>query len=177
MVVYHFAYDLVTFAGWELDVFNGGWKLLARASLTLFLIVSGMSQALSHKAKGPSIRWKRFGQIAAAAALVSIGTYVMDPSSYVVFGVLHLIAVSVLLLPCFARFKFWNTLIGIVIMIVPFILHSSSFILIPFGFPPAGFETVDYVPLIPWFGVMAPGPSGREPRPDQRIRPRPRPRF
>ena len=57
MVFYHLAYDLVTFAGWELDVFSGGWKMLARASLTLFLILSGMSQALSHKAKGPEIRW------------------------------------------------------------------------------------------------------------------------
>ena len=88
---------------------------------------------------------------------MSIGTYVMDPDSYVRFGVLHLIAVSVLLLPFFARFQFWNVLIGMGLVMLeifsPFIPLHSAF-LIPFGFPQVGFETVDYVPMIPWFGVI-----------------------
>lgn len=157
MVTYHAAYDLAQFYGWAIDVFAGGWWLLARTSLILFLIVSGISYALSHRSKGTHLRWKRWLQVAGAAALVSVATYVMDPNTFVVFGVLHLIAVSALVLPFFARMKFWNIVIGSIVMMIPFILHPSSFILIPLGFPPADFTTVDYVPLIPWFGVVLVG--------------------
>ncbi len=157
MVVYHAIYDLAELHGWNVDVFTGGWWLLARTSLILFLVVSGISYALSHRSKGTHIRWKRWLQVAGAAALVSIATYMMDPKTFVQFGVLHLIAVSALLLPYFARMKMWNVVIGIVVMMIPFIIHPSSFILIPFGFPPADFVTLDYVPLIPWFGVVLVG--------------------
>lgn len=165
MVIYHAAYDLVTYHGWHLEIFEGGWLILARASLILFLLVSGMSQALSHRSKGPAIRWKRFAQVAAAAALVSIATYVMDPETYVQFGVLHLIAVSALLLPFFARFKTWNMLIGFLILAIamlmpsasPEVFGTSAVPMIVLGFPPVHFQTVDYVPLIPWFGVVLMG--------------------
>ncbi len=163
MVIYHLAYDLVTFASWEMDVFTGGWKLLARTSLVLFLLVSGTSQALSHRHKGATIRWKRVAQVAGAAALISIATYVMEPETYVRFGVLHLIVVSALILPFFARWKSWNALIGIMILAIAFLIRlggspevfgTSAIPMIVLGFPPLNFQTVDYVPLIPWFGVV-----------------------
>lgn len=160
MVVYHAAYDLAVFRAWDIEVFSGGWKLLARTSLVLFLLVSGISQALSHRHKGASIRWKRVAQVAGAATLISIATYVMDPETYVRFGVLHVITVSALLLPFFARRGKWNALIGLMILAVAMVMpslpipHLSSLISIPLGFPPADFQTVDYVPLIPWFGVV-----------------------
>lgn len=162
MVIYHAAYDLVTYHGWNLTIFEGSWLILARTSLILFLLVSGMSQALSHRAKGPSIRWKRFAQVAAAAVLVSVATYMTDPETYVRFGVLHLIAASALLLPFFARLKMWNALIGFLILAIamlmpsasPEVFGTSAVPMIVLGFPPVHFQTVDYVPLIPWFGVV-----------------------
>ncbi len=158
MVVYHAAYDLAVFRAWDLEVLSGGWKLLARTSLVLFLLVSGISQALSHRHKGASIRWKRVAQVAGAAALISIATYVMEPETYVRFGVLHLIAVSALILPFVARWKQWNIVTGVIVFMTGLATSArSSLIGIPLGFPPADFQTIDYVPLIPWFGVVLMG--------------------
>ena len=41
--------------------------------------------------------WRRFALIVAAAALVTAGTYVAFPTSYVFFGILHCIAVASLI--------------------------------------------------------------------------------
>ena len=32
--------------------------------------------------------------------------------------------------------------------------HTGSLLLLPFGLPYAGFVSLDYEPLIPWFGVL-----------------------
>lgn len=160
MIIYHAAYDLAMFHDWDIHVLDGGWKLLARASLILFLFVSGLSQAMSHQSKGPAIRWKRVAQVACSALMVSIATYVIDPSTFVQFGVLHLIAASMIILPFCARWKIWNVFLGMMMMIGISMFDISQFSIIndqfsiPLGFPPLGYQTVDYVPLIPWFGII-----------------------
>lgn len=165
MVIYHAAFDLSQLYGWQIDVFSGGWLLLARGTLILFLIVSGISSALSLQKKDRVWRkgFRRFVMIGAAALAVTIGTYLFDPTEYVRFGVLHLIAVSGLLLPIFASLGIWNIVIASLIIAVPImtqsqIMHSQlsilNFVLLPLGFPPEHFASMDYVPLLPWFGVI-----------------------
>ncbi len=150
MVIYHVAYDLRSFYGWDIDVFSGGWRVfqISIASLFLFLVGITSTFTLTHV-------WKRFATIGAAALLVSAVTFVVDPETYVRFGILHLIALSSLLIALLNRFRMWLLIPAVILIALP---HVATFkghaLLIPLGFPPHPFLTVDYFPLIPWFGVV-----------------------
>lgn len=165
MVIYHAAYDLQYYWSWNIDVNHGTWKLFERCIAILFLLVSGIAIALSeerHRGREPAHKWKRrlkrFALTGSAAVIVSIATYLADPETFVRFGILHLVAVSRLLLPFFLLLGSWQIVLGGIIALLslsqPWI--GSSF-LEPLGIYPHGFMTVDYFPLIPWFGVLLMG--------------------
>ncbi len=165
MVVYHTLYDLVTMYGLELDLFTGEWKLFARVTASLFLLLVGVSFAISWDKTKKSLpltlayhKYLRRGLlILAGGILISTVTYAVDPVTYVRFGILHLIGISILLLPFFARLKEGNAFIGIaIISLWTTVLQTTASgpLLLPLGVMPAGFESVDYFPMIPWFGVI-----------------------
>ncbi len=105
MTVYHFAWDL-EFFGWlpALTISRDGWVLFARMIASGFLFLVGVSLVLAH---GNGMRWvvfwKRLAQVAIAAALISLVTYLAVPGGFIFFGILHAIAlfslVSLLFLP------------------------------------------------------------------------------
>lgn len=161
MVLYHLVYDLSVLYGWEIDPFTGGWRLLARATASLFLLVSGMSVALASARHDRDVPWgrrvRRAAQIGAAAMLVTAVTYAALGDTYVRFGILHLVAVSGLLLPLFLRLGRWNVLAGALWIAAGRAisgLRADTRLLLPLGIRPAGFASVDYFPLLPWFGVV-----------------------
>jgi uncharacterized membrane protein len=162
MVVYHAAYDLEVFYGWEIGVFESGWRLLQQSIAVLFLLLSGASFVLAHKrARERGNPWRRHlrraMQVLAAAMLVTLATWIFDPSTYVRFGILHLIGVGILLLPLFSRLREATILLGALFITAgPWIqtLTTSSSVFLPLGITPSGFNSVDYFPLFPWFGVM-----------------------
>lgn len=173
MVTYHAVYDLAFFYHVDLDPFSGKWLLLARSTAILFLLLVGISFVISwdrtrtrlpteaRRAKVGARKYLKRGLwVLSCGLLITIATYLWDPETYIRFGILHLIGVSVMLLPLFRRFREWNILIAIPIIIFGisidhyslFTIHSSLFL--PFGFPPPHFTTLDYFPLFPWFGVV-----------------------
>ncbi len=166
MILYHTAYDLSHFYGWDIDVFDGGWKWLQIITASLFLGLVGVGASISHRHP-----FRRFCRIGAAALLVTVVTYVIDPQTFVRFGVLHVIAVAALVMPCMGwvgRRTRRTSLQGAIAMIVmglciimiesfmdPWHIDGAwRFIGIPLGIPPHGFSTVDYYPLVPWLGVV-----------------------
>ena len=152
MVTYHAAYDLQMFYGWTIDIFSGGWKVLQIATATLFLLLVGITSSFSGKHP-----FKRFVRIGSAALAVSVVTYVIDPETYVRFGILHLIAASALLMPLVRRLNMWLVVPGIILIALGNTVASmrtGTSLMLPLGIRPPGFVTVDYFPLIPWFGVM-----------------------
>jgi len=166
MVLYHAAYDLAFFYGTAIDLSATQWTILERITANLFLLLVGVSFAISYgrmerrKAARKEIirKYLRRGIIILAGALlISMATYLFDPTTYVRFGVLHLIGIGVLLLPLLMRLREWNALLAIPVFLLgnPFsCLHSSSPLLLPFGITPSGFATVDYFPLFPWFSAL-----------------------
>jgi uncharacterized membrane protein len=178
MVIYHTAYDLEVFYGWPVlrSLGVGGW-LLARSTAVLFLLLVGISFRISweriHARRDPwplgvwwpthnvSRYWSKYFrrgfQIFLCGMLVTAATYVWDPSTYVRFGVLHLIGVSIVLLPIFTKLKEGNALLGLAFLVAGNALMgttASTSLLLPMGIPPKHFATVDYFPLLPWFGVV-----------------------
>jgi uncharacterized membrane protein len=162
MVVYHAAYDLRIYDGWNIAIFEDGWLILARATATLFLLLVGVSFIIAHersKAKGSTWRraLRRGGIVLGVGLLVTIATWLMDPQTFVRFGILQLIGVSMLLLPFFARCKEGNVLIGAAVITLGSQLKgmiASTSLLLPLGITYPGFQSVDYFPLLPWFGVV-----------------------
>ena len=91
---------------------------------------------------------------------ITIVTYIFIGKGFIVFGVLHLIGLSLLLAYPFLRLERANFLIGLL-----FILLGVYFQTISVGFPwllwlglvPQDFYSVDYFPVFPWFGVILMG--------------------
>jgi uncharacterized membrane protein len=155
MVIYHTAYDLQQFYGWDIGVFSSGWKIFQISIASLFLLLVGVASSISHRHP-----LKRFIKIGAAALLVSTATYLIDPETYVRFGILHLIATAAILMPMMKwsyRRHAMASLLGIALIAagqwIPSIETKTS-LLIPFGIRPENFSSVDYFPIIPWFGVI-----------------------
>lgn len=161
MIIYHAAYDLAVFYGWNIDVFSGEWLIFQRTIASVFLLLVGISFAISYDRTPKEMIARKFLQrgflVIGCGMLVSIATYIIDPMTFVRFGILHLIGVSILLLPLFARLKWLNAAIGLLFMIVGYSLTNNTvdtFLFIPFGWLPPSFSSVDYFPLLPWFGIV-----------------------
>lgn len=159
MVVYHFCFDLSYFGLLKADFYHDPfWIGLRALILGAFLLLVGVSLRLASAQPDFDIRfWKRLGLIAGAALLVSTGSYLVFPGSYIHFGVLHCIAVSVLLARPLVRAPAAATLIGLLVVIVGntvshpvFDSRALDWIGLRTHKPP----TEDYVPLLPWTGVV-----------------------
>ncbi len=159
MAAYHFCFDLNYFGLTRIDFNHAPFWLAARAFIvTLFLSVMGISLALSHRR---AIRWPAVGRrlllIGGSAALVSAASYLLFPRSYIFFGVLHFVALASLLGLAFLRLGWLNVVIGIAVLALGIGYHDPLFnrpALQWFGLMTYKPFTEDYVPLLPWFGVV-----------------------
>ena len=156
MILYHLAYDLEEFYGWPLGIFeHPGWIAFRVSVAALFLLLVGISFSISWSRTPLYKKYLKRGLgVIACGMLVSAVTYGFEPETYVRFGILHLIGVSILLLPFFARFKEWNALLGLGFGSGLGFGTAKTSLLIPLGIPPQNFMSVDYFPLIPWFGIV-----------------------
>lgn len=160
MIVYHFGWDLSYFGLIAVDVASSpGWVVFARTIAATFIGLVGVNLTLASR-KG--IRWpaygRRLGLIVGAAAIVSLGTYWLDPQSFVFFGILHCIALASVLALLFLRLPGWLLVVAaIACFVAPEFLKSPVFN--GHGWYWLGLSTeqpgtVDYVPMLPWFGVV-----------------------
>src|ERR1700730_8423592 len=99
MIAYHFIYDLTYFGWLHFDMTNEPeWIAWRNAIVSQFLLVSGVGVGLCDAAGRSGARfWKRCVQGAAGAVLVSIGSAWMFGPRLIWFGILHFIAVALLL--------------------------------------------------------------------------------
>ena len=85
-----------------------------------------------------------------AFAITTI-TYIFEPSAYVRFGVLHLLALASIVAFPLARKPAYALAVGIFLLVIPL---SSNSILVWVGLQETGTFAVDYFPLNPWLGVF-----------------------
>lgn len=144
MIVYHAAFDLQSYRGWNMDVTTGWWKVFQACIASVFLVVSGISAGLwTQRPNAFAKAWKRATWILSAALLVSLATAIVDDRTWVRFGILHLVALSAFLLPFLRRLH----PLGIAAL--------GAACIAPAPFVPAPpFATVDWVPPIPWLGPV-----------------------
>jgi uncharacterized membrane protein len=161
MAVFHFCFDLNHYRllspvqNLYADPF---WTVQRAAIVTLFMFVAGLSQAVAHEAgQGWPRFWKRWAQIAVCALLVSAGSALMFPKSWISFGVLHGFAVMLVLarLSALLRGGLWP--IGLMLLLLPHVVQHPFFdarVTNWMGLVTRKPITEDYAPLLPWLGVM-----------------------
>lgn len=159
MVGYHLCFDLDYYGRLEID-FNHSplWLGLRTLIVSLFLGVMGASLQL---ATAGGIRWPRYlrrlAWLLGCAGAVSLGSYLLFPKSYIFFGVLHFIAAASLLGLLFRRLYALNGLLGAGLILLGLTVESTLFdhpALQWVGLMSHKPVTEDYVPLLPWFGVV-----------------------
>jgi len=159
MATFHFCFDLSHYRLIQQNFYSDPfWTAQRTCIVTLFLFCAGLGQAVA-VTQGQSWQrfWRRWAQVAGCAVLVSIGSWLMFKERYIHFGVLHGIAVMLVVtrftagwgralwplgaiaiaLPLFFRHPFFDTRLTDWIGLVT---HKPA--------------TEDYVPVLPWLGVM-----------------------
>lgn len=170
MTLYHFCFDLSHFGLWSQDFYGSGvWNWQRSAIVSLFLFCAGFSQAWVHY-QGQSAQrfWRRWRQVAGCALLVSLGSWLMFPQSWIYFGVLHGVALMLILVRQSLAWGAWLWLAGLLAISSRLLFEDW---LLPWT--PANWQawlnapilnwigwisnkpiTEDYVPVLPWIGVM-----------------------
>ena len=167
MTAFHFAFDLDHF-GWVRQDFHRDptWTLQRTAIVSLFLFCAGLGQAVAlARGQGWPRFWRRWAQVAGCAVLVTLGSWFMFPHSFIYFGVLHGIALMLVVARLTGRWGGWLWLAGAVAIALPAaapLAHAAwpqlELLNTPawnwLGFISRKPVTEDYVPLLPWLGVM-----------------------
>jgi len=159
MVIYHFCFDLSYFGLAPFDFYQDRfWLNLRTLILSLFLGLVGVSLVLASQPRLNVRRYlRRLSLLVASAALVSLATWWMFGERLVFFGVLHFIAVASLLGLLFVRAGWVNLIAGVGIILFA-TQYQSTWFDIPLrrwiGLMTHKPATEDYVPLLPWMGVV-----------------------
>jgi uncharacterized membrane protein len=158
MAVYHFSFDLNSFGIIREDMNNSEFWLDFRALImTSFLSLVGVSFAFANSKYGDMGFRKRLALLAGCAAIISITSYMMNPMTWIFFGVLHLIFVASLLAPILVNWPRMCLAMGLPIVLLPNFYRDTWFLkpgLILSGLSPVKPWTEDFAPLAPWFGVI-----------------------
>jgi uncharacterized membrane protein len=161
MAAYHFAFDL-NFLGWlstRQDFYRDPvWTTQRTCIVSLFLFCAGMSIALALDAGQPWRKfWRRWPQVAGCALLVSIGSAFMFPKSWIFFGVLHGMAAMLIIARLAAPLKRALWPLAALCIAAPIWLNLPLFDMRALQWIGLGTHkpvTEDYVPVLPWLGVM-----------------------
>lgn len=158
MVIYHGEYNLIYFYGIDIPLFFSPWMtyFLHPLFAGLFLFLSGICSHLSKN------NLRRGVRLLILAILLSTVTAIFIPSDFILFGILHLLAVCILLY-CLVEIplnKLPPVLTGsvfIVLFIAAYIWLNyipitdiGGVIMFVLGFPVRGFSSADYFPIFPW---------------------------
>ena len=163
VVGYHLLFDLGefvgvrTFLGFSTDLSSVAWKMAQNFFAGLFIVLSGTSSTLTRS------NLRRGLKLLAISFAVTAVTYGFDPSSAVWFGILQLLAVSILIYGwIFEKTRpvtctVWGAIVlglGAALPQVSKGLDVRFDWLLPLGIHSPGFMSFDYFPLIPWLGVF-----------------------
>ena len=158
MVIVHLLYDLNS--AYHIPALQNSrlYRFALDWGAVLFLLLSGICATLGSRSV------KRGLTVFAGGMVCSLATYLMyrlgfaSKSIIIYFGILHCLGICMLLWPLVKRLPGWLLLLLGVILCTP-ITATGTWWTMPFGFPPAGFTSSDYFPLLPNFGFFLIGSS------------------
>jgi uncharacterized membrane protein len=170
VVLYHLMYDLDNFGGYRIESTSGFWRVFANASAFVFVFLVGLSLNLSYVRANAVARLggellgkylRRGVRIFSYGMLITLVFWAFSFGT-VIFGILHLIGVSIVLAYPFVKLRLPNLLLGLSVIAIGVYIRSTDVsvggttgtLLAPLGIVPEGVFMPDYRPLLPWFGVV-----------------------
>ena len=175
MACFHFSFDLNQYRFIAPQNFYGDpfWTHQRLCIVSMFLLGAGAGQAVAADAALAWGRfWRRWIRIAACAALVSAGSYLMFPRGWISFGVLHGMAVMLILLRLLGTALPPARLARAPLALASVALLAAVAWMLPHWVQDPFFDsrltnwvglithlpaTEDYVPVLPWLGMMLAG--------------------
>lgn len=164
MIIFHFVFDLNFLGLAKIMAYEGAWLIFQRITISLFILLVGISLHISYskiKDKSAKALLKKYGlrsiALFAVALGISLATWLVIPEGFVVFGIIHFVALAILVASLFLRFYILNLVLGLVLLVQGVFMplqQIETSLLLWLGFNPPGFYSIDYVPLIPWFGLI-----------------------
>lgn len=167
MILFHTVFDLDYFGLRATDILSGFWFVFGYVTGFLFVFIAGISAWISWKRaekrldkRGIYIKFLKRGLFIFSIGLgITLVTWFFAPESPIIFGTLHLIGLSIMIAPLFFRFSTKNICIGLAVILAAVMIQgiSGDPLLTFLGIHAPGFSTLDYKPLIPWFGYFLAG--------------------
>ena len=166
MALYHTLYDLQSFGGYAVEATSGFWARFADATAFSFVFLVGVSLAISHSRDEERPGGSTFRKyLVRGLKVIGYGMILTLVSwslgiGVIIFGILHLIGVSIILAYPFLRFRFVNLILALPLIAIGIYIHVNDFYtsgpwLLPLGIlPNSPIFMPDYRPLLPWFGVV-----------------------
>lgn len=160
MAVFHFVFDLELFGFLAPGTtMQPGWRWLAYVTAGSFLFLVGVGLWLAH---GQGIRWRGYGRrlamIVAAAGAITLVTWLAMPHAFIFFGILHSIAVASVLGLAVLRVPVAGLVVlGAAVIWLPQVARFDLFDAPGWwwtGLQAGRVQSVDYVPVFPWFGPV-----------------------
>lgn len=166
MIAFHALYDFNYLLGYNFDLNSGMFQYIGRTSAVIFIFLVGVSLTLSRSRSVemnlPSQRMhskyiKRGVTIFSWGLIITFLTWLFLKDGVVIFGILHFIGLSIIVAYPFLKLRYYNILIGAGLIFAGQYLGHITFDfpwLLWLGLKPYNFYSLDYFPLIPWFGVI-----------------------
>ncbi|MCK9185867.1 DUF1624 domain-containing protein [Candidatus Gracilibacteria bacterium] len=154
MIIYHtiFAINFLGIA--YTNILSDLWLPFLRFVQFTFLGLVGVSMAISKKTYAQQI--KRALKIFSGALAITILTYIFVPDYFIIFGILHLITVSILILPAIKNKKHMGLIFGLAAIAISLFIRnidSENILLFILGFKNTTIASLDYFSIFPWIAV------------------------
>ncbi len=159
MVIFHFLFDLNFLGLAKISMYEGFLLVFQRTTATLFLLVVGITLSIAYRNGKTEFFYylKRGLLLVAVALLITVATWIYPHEGFIIFGIIHLIAFSIIVSYIFLRTYYLTLFTGIALIVIGLAISgitASNSILLWLGLPPANFYTLDYYPVLPWFGIV-----------------------
>ncbi len=153
MLVFHLFFDAYYFNKISLEGFF--WYVFPRFIGGMFIFISGLTFSIAYKnAKAVS---RRILRLAVVATAITLATLIFDSERAVFFGIIHFFTIASVFGILFIGKPFLCLFTGILLIFSNFKvseLRTEEPYLLWLGIMPYGFRTLDYYPMIPWFGIF-----------------------
>lgn len=158
MITFHTLDLLYYFDLYPTNMLYGPWWWTRRVNAGAFIFLAGVALTITYSRRkrmsGFMLRGLRIFGWGMALTLL---TLLISRTQYIRFGILHFFGIAFILAPFFLRFRFINLILGTALLAAGIYLWGTSFDfpwLLWLGLRPHHFYTLDYFPLLPWFGIF-----------------------
>jgi uncharacterized membrane protein len=157
---------------WDLDYFgilplNKNFYTLNIIVPIMFFLLVGICQAVNNNKYQNQPRTMYLKTMQRGLWILNLGmlftvlTVIVFPGRPILFGVLHCIGLSILLSVLFLRLKSYNIILAMLVILAGITIanfypvNDPNILQLAIGFhqPDIARHTIDYFPLLPWFGV------------------------